>query len=247
MISFFVGNQAGVVGELSRALEKRADTAGLESYLRALFELDSPTLEGAIAALKSAQVSDSAPPFVRAFAPWLRRLSELYPQDPGVLSSMLLNLVELAPGEAMFLPACSLHAYLDGVGLELMACSDNVLRGGLTSKHVDVSELFKVLVFASSPPEIQKPQEFVERGVKWQRFITPAEEFELSLLELHARDALDCSPEGPEIWLGLEGELELRAAEQTVRLSQGEQAFVFPPAQLLVSGTGKAARAALPR
>ncbi len=81
-------------------------------------------------------------------------LSERYPGDAGVLAALLLNLVVLAPGEALYLPAGNLHAYLSGAGVELMANSDNVLRGGLTSKHVDVAELLRVLDFTPRTPPV---------------------------------------------------------------------------------------------
>lgn len=81
----------------------------------------------------------------------VRMLSEHYPGDPGIAVSVLLNHVRLNAGEALFLPAGNIHAYLCGVGIELMASSDNVLRGGLTTKHVDVAELLSVLDFAPGP------------------------------------------------------------------------------------------------
>ena len=76
-------------------------------------------------------------------------LGERYPGDPGVLASLLLNRITLQPGQALYLPGGNLHAYLSGVGIEIMANSDNVLRGGLTPKHVDVAELMRVLDFAA--------------------------------------------------------------------------------------------------
>lgn len=75
----------------------------------------------------------------------VRRLAEAHPGDPGILAALLLNRVSLVPGEALFLPAGNLHAYLAGLGIELMGPSDNVLRGGLTQKHVDVDELLAVV------------------------------------------------------------------------------------------------------
>ena len=71
----------------------------------------------------------------------MRLLADSYPTTPGVLAAMLMNRVVLQPGDAIFLDAGNLHAYLHGAGIEIMANSDNVLRGGLTSKHVDVDEL----------------------------------------------------------------------------------------------------------
>lgn len=81
-----------------------------------------------------------------AEAALVARLDDSYPGDPGILVALLMNLVTLRRGEGLFLPAGVLHAYLDGLGVELMAASDNVLRGGLTPKHIDVDELLDVLV-----------------------------------------------------------------------------------------------------
>ena len=90
-----------------------------------------------------------------------------------MLAALLLNRVTLAPGEALYLPAGNLHAYLSGAGVELMANSDNVLRGGLTPKHVDVPELLRVLDFHAGPPPVLTG---VPDG-DWVRYDTPAEEF----------------------------------------------------------------------
>jgi mannose-6-phosphate isomerase len=76
------------------------------------------------------------------------RLNELYPGDPGVFIAMMMHHVHLQPGQAIFLPAGNIHAYLSGLGIEVMAASDNVLRGGLTPKHIDVNELESVVNFA---------------------------------------------------------------------------------------------------
>jgi mannose-6-phosphate isomerase len=88
----------------------------------------------------------------------IRRLAEYYPGDPGILAPLYLNLLHLSPGQAIYLPAGILHAYVEGFGVELMANSDNVLRGGLTSKHVDVDELMKILYFHPFTPELISPR-----------------------------------------------------------------------------------------
>ena len=85
-------------------------------------------------------------------------LAEAYPGDPGLVISLLLNRVQLRRGEALYLAAGNIHAYLDGLGIELMAASDNVLRGGLTPKHIDVSELLEVLDFTPMPPPRLEPE-----------------------------------------------------------------------------------------
>ena len=87
----------------------------------------------------------------------IAELSSAYPGDPGIAISLMLNLAELAPGEVLFLPAGNIHAYIEGLGIELMAASDNVLRGGLTPKHVDVPELLSVLDFAPLPVPYLRP------------------------------------------------------------------------------------------
>ena len=116
---------------------------------------------------------------------WVVRLNHAYPSDIGVIFPVILNLVHLQPGQALFLGPGELHAYLSGVGIELMANSDNVLRGGLTSKHVDVDELMRILSFQEKSVDILLPENR-EKYVGVYR--TPAQEFELSVITLDAGD-----------------------------------------------------------
>jgi mannose-6-phosphate isomerase len=180
-------------------------------------------------------------------APWLLRLAQLHPEDPGVLASLLLNLVTLAPFEAIYLPAGNLHAYLHGVGLEIMASSDNVLRGGLTPKHVDVAELSRILRFSPFAPEVLCPEEEPGRPVgraRVRRYRTPASEFELSIVESQ-NEVFEA--EGPEIWLLLEGQIQVRdSAGRATVYSQGSQIFLPASERVEVSGTGRFARAGIP-
>ena len=160
----------------------------------------------------------------------MRRFAELYPGDPALVSPLYLNLFSLEPGEAVFLRAGILHAYIHGFGIELMASSDNVLRGGLTPKHVDVPELLKILDFSPLKPEILKP--FPENPDGAQdapavRFRYPAaccEEFSLSVM----RGAGGKTPfyeTGPAICIVTEG--ELAAGEKgEIRFKQGEAFFI---------------------
>jgi len=110
---------------------------------------------------------------------WVKALQKEYPYDIGILSPAVLNLLCLAPGQAMYLPAGQMHAYLEGVGIELMANSDNVLRGGLTPKHVDIPELMRVLNFETTMPDVLVPEEI---SATEQVFRTKAAEFELSVI-----------------------------------------------------------------
>lgn len=103
-------------------------------------------------------------------------LASRRPDDPGVVAALLMNRIRLSPGEAIYLAAGNLHAYLHGTGVEVMANSDNVLRGGLTGKHVDVAELGRVLDFSPVEPQFVP---IVEDAPGVQRFDTPAPEFRL--------------------------------------------------------------------
>jgi len=151
------------------------------------------------------------------------RLGELYPGDPGVVGALMLNLVRLQPGEAIYLPAGNLHAYLGGVAVELMANSDNVLRGGCTPKHVDVPELLRVLDFQCGPVRtlVAAPGQDSESV-----YPTPTEEFRLSRFEL--RPGLAPCPErrGPEILLCAKGSARLSLAGETIALPRGSSVFV---------------------
>lgn len=109
-------------------------------------------------------------------------LGEAYPNDPGVLAALLLNYLVLQPGEAIYPPAGNLHAYLRGTAVEAMANSDNVLRGGLTPKHIDVPELLRVLDF--QPVSRDKLMPTVEALGAERIYRTPAPEFQLSRVEL---------------------------------------------------------------
>ena len=116
---------------------------------------------------------------------WLLRaycveLNAYYPGDPGVLAALLMNRITLQPGDALFMPSGNLHAYLRGGGVEIMANSDNVMRGGLTPKYVNVDELLAILDFTPGLPGMIAPIE-ESHGV-W-RYPTPAPEFALWRVE----------------------------------------------------------------
>lgn len=140
-----------------------------------------------------------------AAARWVERLAADYPGDAGVLSPYLLNLVHLAPGEGIFTGAGTLHAALSGTAIELQANSDNVLRGGLTVKHVDVPELLRVARFAPEQAAVLNP---VPDAGGERHYPTPAAEFALSAVALDRlpRDSdFSPNPTGPEILLFLNG------------------------------------------
>ena len=160
------------------ALNKQPSTSGLKSFFKALMDMEAKKRSRVIseATAMATQSEDRSPEYK-----WVSKLYEKYPQDIGVLSPLFLNLIQLQPGEALYLPEGELHAYLDGAGIELMANSDNVLRGGLTPKHVDASELLNVLQFIPGDIDVLLPAE--NRGGE-HIYQTGAKEFQLSLISL---------------------------------------------------------------
>ncbi|GAA1055661.1 putative mannose-6-phosphate isomerase ManA [Agromyces luteolus] len=170
-------------------------------------------------------------------------LAEEYPGDPGIVISLLLNRVTLGRGEALFLDAGNIHAYLSGLGIELMAASDNVLRGGLTPKHVDVPELLEVLDFTPIEPPVLSPVEAAP-GVLEYRPAAP--DFTLFRVE-GADDAARIALAGPAIVLAEGGDVQVAGAHGSIAIARGEAAFVSPDeASLAFGGDGVAWVATVP-
>lgn len=196
------------------------DAKGLRACFTELLKLDAPARQRVLA--RAAECArDRRDPALDLVA----QLSQAHPGDVGALAPLLMNRIELAPGQAMFLPAGLLHSYLGGVGIELMASSDNVLRGGLTEKHVDVPELLRVLRF--EPGGLQRvlpdPAESGE-----SRYATPAEEFALSVVRI-AAPAVFAARErrGVEILLCTEGAGEISVdGKERVSIRSGESLLV---------------------
>ncbi|MVA76520.1 mannose-6-phosphate isomerase, class I [Auraticoccus sp. F435] len=164
-------------------------------------------------------------------------LAEHYPGDPGVLVALLMNRVSLRPGQALFLGAGNLHAYLSGLGVELMANSDNVLRGGLTPKHVDVEELTSVLDTRTGAPDLVRT---VDEGEGRTRFDTPAPEF--TLWRVDCSDTPTTVPATPtgRVVVVTSGRVLLRTGDTATTLHRGESAFLAAGEQVAANGAGVA-------
>ncbi|MGB9307728.1 MAG: mannose-6-phosphate isomerase, class I [Mycobacterium sp.] len=226
--------QALAVSDLDPFIELLSDQSDADG-LRALFTtwitapqpdidvLVPAVLDGAIQ-----YVSSGATEFA-AEAKTVLELGERYPGDAGVLAALLLNRITLAPGEGLFLPAGNLHTYLRGFALEVMANSDNVLRGGLTPKHVDVAELLRVLDFTPTAEAQLRPT--VHREGMALVYDTPADEFAVALLVLdgeylgHEVDA-SSRHDGPQILLCVEGSTTVHAKSNSLTLERGMAAWV---------------------
>ncbi|MBW4033082.1 MAG: mannose-6-phosphate isomerase, class I [Acidobacteria bacterium] len=162
----------------------------------------------------------------------VRRLAGAFPGDPGIAISLLMHTAVLRPGEALYLPAGNIHAYLEGVGIELMAASDNVLRGGLTPKHVDVPELLKVLDFRPLPLPYLEPER-PQPGVAVYRPGAP--DFVLTVIAPDAAaDGVAVPLRGPAIALCTSGAVSLSGFE----LQRGQAVYVADEPSVAVSGDG---------
>jgi mannose-6-phosphate isomerase len=205
--------------------------SSLESTLAWLFDGSDESRRVVAAVAELARAVDAPSPSTATVV----ELADRYPGDPGVVVSLLLNRVSLRAGEALFLPAGNVHAYLGGLGIELMAPSDNVLRGGLTPKHVDVPELLRVLEFTPLPVPWLRPVE-VARGV--ERFDPEGTGFALLRVDAGGAGAV-VEIGGPSILLVTEGEVDVKGQDGTIHLARGESAFVTPDeVRLAVKGGG---------
>ncbi len=191
---------------------------------------------------RARSIADADPAF-----DWMVRLSHEFPDDPGVLGPLMLNLVRLEPGQAMALPARRLHAYLDGTGMEIMANSDNVLRGGLTVKHVDVPELLRVLSFEPSDPGVTGPERASDVESIYR---SDAREFVLSVIRVLAATPFDAPADhGAEIVFCTQGRGRIwePEADRSLDLGRGDS-FIVPAAagHYQIAGEATLYRAAVP-
>jgi mannose-6-phosphate isomerase len=183
-------------------------------------------------------VAEAAAGFVAAHDPefintyrWAASLADTYPGDAGVVISLMCNHLKLAPGEALFLPAGNLHAYLSGAGVEVMASSDNVLRGGLTGKHIDLAALIEVLDFTDARVPVIHPV----LGPGGLRYPVPVEDFDLTRCQLGTSPGT-LTTAGPQVLLCTEGTCVLNSAGSELVLQKGTAAFVPAGAPLDARG-----------
>lgn len=195
--------------------------SGVQELVRECVELAALLVE---APSVSSRVSAS----IMAESETVRELAAEYPGDPGIVLALLLNRVRLSRGEALYLPAGNMHAYLRGLGVELMASSDNVLRGGLTPKHIDVAELLAITQCQPLPIPTLLPT-VVAAGV--EIFAPAVDDFALLHVLLTAsvnggRASVDF--DGPAIIICTEGELVVTGDRSSTVLLRGEFFFVTP-------------------
>ncbi|MDT4974218.1 MAG: mannose-6-phosphate isomerase [Pseudonocardiales bacterium] len=223
------------VAELAPVHELLTGPDGLCAAFTALLTLDDPaSLVAAVVARAATVAPDDE---WAGVAGAVRLVAADFPGDVGVVLGLLLNHVRLGPGEAIYVGAGTVHCYLRGTGVEVMANSDNVLRCGLTPKHVDVAEVLKITDF--SP--LDEPRFPAEDGGCGLSFAPPVADFALSVIDIDAyKGSCAVGGQGPYIVLCTEGRVRVEAIGASVELSPGLAAFVAArePAYT-VRGTGR--------
>ncbi|MDH6110794.1 mannose-6-phosphate isomerase [Kitasatospora sp. MAP12-15] len=224
MDSLGVPGLAPLIGLLRTEPAERA----LRETLATVLTTDPAVVEGTVkevaAALQRVLAAEPDSPHAPAWAGYAYA-AEQFPADAGVLAALLLNHFRLQPGEAIYLGAGVPHAYLRGTGIEILANSDNVLRSGLTPKHVDVPELLRVVVFQAGDPGVLSP---VEGADGEELYPVPIDEFRLSRFTL-TEDGPERRVDGraAQILLCTEGRIRLTDAEgEQLTLDQGQSAYL---------------------
>ncbi|BDH03470.1 mannose-6-phosphate isomerase, class I [Streptomyces seoulensis] len=211
-------------------LRAHPEDAALREVLTAILTADREDMAGTVTEATAACIRLGGP-----YTPYAD-MAHHYPGDPGVIAAMLLNHVRLQPGEALFLGAGIPHAYLDGLGVEIMANSDNVLRCGLTPKHVDVPELLRVVRFEAGDPGVLRPEASPDGEEVYE---TPIDEFRLSRYVLPGETARDLTLPTPQILLCTAGSVRVGEHE----LLPGRSVFVPAGEKTEASGEGTLFRA----
>jgi mannose-6-phosphate isomerase len=164
---------------------------------------------------------------------WVTRLQSLYPNDPGVLAPLFLQLIELQPGQALFVPAGLIHSYLGGLAVEVMGASDNVLRAGLTPKHIDVAELARVITPTADVVDVISARSSDDGWVHWD---ASCDYFHLAAADL---DQSTVALTGPAIVVTVSGSVVVSSSDQRYQVVAGAGAFIAAGDKAEVTGSGR--------
>ena len=219
---------------LRAVLDSHPDDA--DALAAALIWILSPAAGPQVSAIITA-ATDAASDEFRDELELVRHLQSHYPGDPGIVVAMLLNLVILRRGQGVFVPAGVLHAYIEGLGVEIMAASDNVLRGGLTPKHIDVAELTAILDPRPGPAPVLDPAAGTART-----FTGGVPDFVLTQVTADPSAAVEVRMNGIAIAVATSGEVEITGADTQDRLTlrPGSAALITPnEGSVSISGTGE--------
>ncbi|WOQ14588.1 mannose-6-phosphate isomerase, class I [Aeromonas media] len=230
ILALFERVKLATIADLVAALAANQNEAGLQHFFHQLLILTGPRKEEALAGLLAYAAAHQDE---ETFA-LVTSLAAQYPGDVGLFSPLLLNVVTLQPGQAMYLDACTPHAYVRGTGLEIMANSDNVLRAGLTPKYIDVAELLDCTRCLPKPDDQILLSPRIEGAV--QHYDVPVPDFTFSVYPAGEHALTTASA---EILFAIDGTVILQQGKQSLRLKKGQSAFI-PAAtgsyQLLAEG-----------
>ncbi|MFQ1792773.1 mannose-6-phosphate isomerase, class I [Aeromonas veronii] len=230
ILALFERVNLAAIADLTAALAASQNEAGLQHFFHQLLVLEGARKEEALAGLLTYAAAHQDE---ETFA-LITSLAAQYPGDVGLFSPLLLNVVTLQPGQAMFLDACTPHAYVRGTGLEIMANSDNVLRAGLTPKYIDVAELLDCTRCQAKPDDQILLAPRCDGAV--QHFDVPVPDFTFSVYPAGEHQLTTASA---EILFAIDATVILKQGEQSLRLEKGQSAFI-PAAtgsyQLLAEG-----------
>ncbi|QWL63402.1 mannose-6-phosphate isomerase, class I [Aeromonas jandaei] len=217
ILALFERVNLAAIADLTAALASNQNEAGLQHFFHQLLVLEGARKEEALAGLLAfaSEHQDE-----ETFA-LITSLAAQYPGDVGLFSPLLLNVVTLKPGQAMFLDACTPHAYVRGTGLEIMANSDNVLRAGLTPKYIDVAELLDCTRCLAKPDDQILLAPHVEGTV--QHFEVPVPDFTFSVYPAGEHQLTTASA---EILFAIDATVILKRGDETLRLEKGQSAFI---------------------
>lgn len=233
-----------LLDDMRSELNQQPTAQGLKRFFTSLMSLSPDQKKQVVdeALKKAREAAGDRPEFT-----WMMKLAHHYPEDIGVLSPFFLNLICLEPGQAIYLDAGELHAYLEGLGIELMANSDNVLRGGLTPKHVDVPELLRILNFEGSDIALLTPEASVTNELIYP---SPAAEFVLSVITLSTGNVYQ-SPlqRSVEMIVCTQGNLTIAEPDSHTETELPQGASVIIPASVTrysLKGEGTCYKAGVP-
>jgi mannose-6-phosphate isomerase len=224
-------------GENDESLDEGPDKSPLKDFLSALFALNREALLalGSYIKMIQTQLEKDFPEYRNEWY-LCTYLASLHPGDAGILAPLYLNIVDLAPEEAIYIPVGTPHAYINGMGIELLSDSDNVLRGGLTTKHIDHAELMKIMNYCEYMPEIMRPPE------SYSFHSYPAGEFALSVMRCSGT-RLEYADTGPSILIVTEGSAAVDEfgtveyqSDIKMPLKKGESVFIPAGKKAVFSG-----------
>ena len=223
------------------ALKTTPNSEGLKVFFSAIMSLEGERKQQALNELYASLERPAKTAMAREAYGYIQDFRQHYADDIGLFSPLMLNTIELAPGEAMFLHAETPHAYVQGTGLEIMANSDNVLRAGLTPKYIDVPELIDNTIFNAIDPEQIKLAPVHKQGKL--SYPIPVDDFGFEVMAVEGT-ATTQFVRSAEILFCIEGEISVSSQDDHITLKAGESVFVCSNSvKYVCQGHGTLARA----